>query len=98
MEIGGIDIYLEGGDDEEGLDDAGAESGGEAAVIGDVAGGGVLEGGLEKGVGAHAEGVLEGEVGGEGRQPLPQSPHALRADHRAPAVHDPLIGARPIQL
>lgn len=58
----------------------------------------VLESGLKKGVGAKTKGVFEGEMGSEGGQALPQRPHAFRANHRHPAVGNPSVLPRPIEL
>ena len=65
---------------------------------GDLAGGGVLEGGLQHGVGAEAQRVLEREVGGEGREPLPERAHALGAGDGGAAVRDAPVGPRAVEL
>lgn len=54
--------YLEGRDDEEGLEDAGAEAGEEARGGGEGAGVRVAESGLKDGVGAHAKRILQSQV------------------------------------
>jgi hypothetical protein len=89
---------LKGGDDEERLDDAGAEPGREAPVRGDLAGGGVLERGLQHGVGTEAQRVLEREVCGEGREPLPERAHALGAGDGGAAVRDAPVSPRAVEL
>lgn len=93
-----VQSCLEGGNDEERLDDAGAKAGGEAAVRGDLARVGVLERGLQHGVGAEPERVLEREVRGEGREPLPERAHALGAGHGGAAVRDAAVRPRAVEL
>lgn len=65
---------------------------------GDLARAGVLERGLQHGVGAEAERVLEREVGGEGREPLPERAHALGAHDGGAAVRDAPVRPRAVQL
>lgn len=65
---------------------------------GDLARVGVLERGLEHGVGAEAQRVLEREVRGEGREPLPERAHALGAGHGGAAVRDAPVRPRAVEL
>lgn len=62
----------------------------------DLARAGVLERGLQHGVGAEAERVLEREVGGEGREPLPERAHALGAHDGGAAVRDAPVRPRAV--
>jgi hypothetical protein len=89
---------LEGGDDEERLEYAGAEPGREPPLRGDLAGFGVLERGLQHGVGPEPERVLEREVRGEGREPLPERAHALGLGDGGAAVRDAAVGTRAVEL
>ena len=90
--------YFERGNDDERLEDAGAEPGREPALRGDLSRGGVLERGLQHGVGAEAERVLEREVGGEGREALPERRHALGARDGGAAVRDAAVRPRAVEL
>jgi hypothetical protein len=90
--------YLKRGDDDERLEYAGAEPRRESPLRGDLPGRRVLERGLQHGVGAEPERVLEREVGGEGREPLPERGHALSAGDGGAAVRDAAVCPRAVEL
>ena len=93
---GDLDLF-KGGHDDQGLGHARrqpsqhAAAGGQAALL-------VPQQPLVERVGAHAQRVLEGEVGGERGEPLPEGGDALLRDDRPAAVRDARVPPAVVQL
>jgi hypothetical protein len=65
---------------------------------GDLPGCRVLERGLQHSVGVEPERILECEVGGEGREPLPEHAHILGAGDGGTAVRDAAVCPHVVEL
>lgn len=78
---------LEGSDDTERLGHSGKHSGEHPPAVAQVAVLVAQRRGIER-VGAHAQGVLEGQVGREGGEPFPEGRDALLLDDGGAAVVD----------